>query len=38
VVAIAALADLLDYLQTNHDPALAAHLEPVAAYRRRYGV
>ena len=38
VAAIATLGDLLQYLQSNLDPALAAHLAPVAAYRQRYGV
>ena len=38
VAAIATLADLLQYLQSNLDPALAAHLAPVAGYRQRYGV
>jgi orotate phosphoribosyltransferase len=38
VVSIAALGDLLGYLQRQQDPALAAHLEPVKAYRERYGV
>jgi orotate phosphoribosyltransferase len=38
VVAIATLADLLHYLRTAADPALAAHAAPVAAYRERYGV
>ena len=38
VAAIATLADLLQYLQSNADPALGEHLAPVAAYRQRYGV
>ena len=38
VVAIATLADLLHYLQTEADPALQAHFASVAAYRERYGV
>jgi orotate phosphoribosyltransferase len=38
VAAIATLDDLLLYLQSTLDPALAAHLAPVAAYRQRYGV
>jgi len=38
VAAIATLADLMPYLQSNLDPALAAHAAPVAAYRQRYGV
>ena len=38
VAAIATLADLLDYLRSAGDPALAAHAGRVAAYRERYGV
>jgi orotate phosphoribosyltransferase len=38
VVAIATLSDLLQYLASHDDPALASHLAPVAAYRQRYGV
>lgn len=38
VLAIATLADLLSYLQSNADPALRAHADSVAAYRERYGV
>jgi len=38
VVAIATLADLLRYLRSGADPALAEHLPRVAAYRDRYGV
>jgi orotate phosphoribosyltransferase len=38
VVAIATLADLLQYLQSNADPALRAHVAQVASYRERYGV
>jgi len=38
VAAIATLADLLQYLQCNLDPALAAHHARVAGYRQRYGV
>jgi orotate phosphoribosyltransferase len=38
VASIAALADLLQYLQTHQDPGLAAHVPAVAAYRERYGV
>lgn len=38
VVAIATLHDLLQYLRSTRDPALAAHAERVAAYRDRYGV
>ncbi|HZF78544.1 MAG TPA: orotate phosphoribosyltransferase [Rubrivivax sp.] len=38
VAAVATLADLLQYLQSHEDPALAAHLPAVTAYRERYGV
>jgi len=38
VCAIATLGDLLAYLQRQADPALAAHLPRVRAYRDRYGV
>jgi orotate phosphoribosyltransferase len=38
VCAIATLKDLLQYLETNQDPSLAAHGAKVAAYRDRYGV
>jgi orotate phosphoribosyltransferase len=38
VLAIATLADLLDYLAAQSDPSLAAHLPRVQAYRERYGV
>ncbi len=38
VVAIASLADLLQYLSSHSDPALAEHRSRVAAYRDRYGV
>ena len=38
VVAIATVADLLSYLETDADPSLAAHTEAVARYRDRYGV
>jgi len=38
VVAIAALDDLLKYLQTGDDPSLGAHAASVQAYRDRYGV
>jgi len=38
VLAIATLADLLQYLQTNDDPVLRSHLARVTAYRDRYGV
>ena len=38
VVAIATLADLLQYLRSTDDPALSAHFARVAEYRERYGV
>ena len=38
VAAIATLEDLLQFLQNNQDPALAAFATPVQAYRKRYGV
>jgi orotate phosphoribosyltransferase len=38
VLAIATLGDLLQYLRSNDDPALSAHVAKVAAYRERYGV
>ncbi|MDE2297407.1 MAG: orotate phosphoribosyltransferase [Burkholderiales bacterium] len=38
VIAIATLRDLLQYLQSNADPALSAHGARVGAYRERYGV
>ena len=38
VVAIATLADLLRYLESNADPALGAHHARVMTYRERYGV
>ncbi|MBP6776116.1 MAG: orotate phosphoribosyltransferase [Piscinibacter sp.] len=38
VAAVATLNDLLQYLQSGRDPALAAHVGAVAEYRRRYGV
>ncbi len=38
VVSIATLADLMAFLQTTGDTALAANLERVAAYRARYGI
>lgn len=37
-IAIATLADLLDFLRDAADPTLAAHAAPVQAYRDRYGV
>lgn len=38
VCAVATLADLLAYLQRQADPALAAYIPAVSAYRDRYGV
>jgi orotate phosphoribosyltransferase len=38
VLALATLQDLLLYLGSGEDPALAAHAAPVQAYRNRYGV
>ena len=38
VISIATLTDLLQYLQTNADPALKTHFARVVAYRERYGV
>jgi orotate phosphoribosyltransferase len=38
VVAVATLSDLLDFLAGTGDAALHGHLQPVAAYRERYGV
>ena len=38
VAAVATLADLLQYLSAQSDPALASYLVPVQAYRERYGV
>ncbi len=38
VVAIATLADLLDYLNSDADPSLAAHTDAVMRYREKYGV
>ncbi len=38
VAAIATLDDLLQYLRGTADPALAAYMGPVQAYRDRYGV
>jgi orotate phosphoribosyltransferase len=38
VAAVATLADLLQYLSAQSDPALARYLVPVQAYRERYGV
>lgn len=38
VISIATLTDLLQYLQSNADPALKAHFVRVGTYRERYGV
>ena len=38
VLAIANLADLLQYLKSTDDPSLKAHLARVVSYRERYGV
>lgn len=38
VIAVATLADLLDYLNSDADPSLAEHADAVMQYRRRYGV
>ncbi|TLY61664.1 MAG: orotate phosphoribosyltransferase [Gammaproteobacteria bacterium] len=38
VVAIATLADLLQYLRSTQDASLAEHAPRVEAYRQRYGV
>jgi orotate phosphoribosyltransferase len=38
VVAVATLADLLQWLRAGGDAALAAHADAVEAYRARYGV
>ena len=38
VAAIATLDDLLQYLQTNADPALKAHFGRVDAYRENHGI
>ncbi|HEY1091533.1 MAG TPA: orotate phosphoribosyltransferase [Burkholderiaceae bacterium] len=38
VVAIATLADLLQYLRSTSNPAVVAHAGAVQAYRDRYGV
>jgi orotate phosphoribosyltransferase len=38
VVAVATLADLLQYLASNSDATLREHLPRVVAYRERYGV
>jgi len=38
VLAIATLADLMQYLRAQQNPDLAAYLPAVSAYRDRYGV
>lgn len=38
VLSIATVRDLLQYLSSTRDPALAAHAPRVAAYREQYGV
>jgi len=38
VVAVATLADLMEYLRTTQDAAALAHAGAVQAYRERYGV
>jgi orotate phosphoribosyltransferase len=38
VLAIANLADLMQYLKSTDDPTLNAHLARVVSYRERYGV
>jgi orotate phosphoribosyltransferase len=38
VIPVATVADLLAFLTSHADPALAAHADAVGAYRRRYGV
>ena len=38
VVAIATLADLMDYLQSQDDPVLKSYIGAVSEYRQRYGV
>ncbi len=37
VIAVATLADLLDYLNSDADPSLAEHAHAVTRYRQRYG-
>lgn len=37
VIAIATLADLMDFLNSNADSPLAVHADAVARYRERYG-
>ncbi|NBD19346.1 orotate phosphoribosyltransferase [Aquabacterium fontiphilum] len=38
VISVATLSDLLHYLSVQSDPELSAFLQPVSAYRTRYGV
>jgi orotate phosphoribosyltransferase len=38
VIPVATVADLLRFLRSNADPALAAHAAAVERYRQRYGV
>jgi orotate phosphoribosyltransferase len=38
VIPVATVADLLGFLRSTADPALASHAEAVERYRRRYGV
>jgi len=38
VLAIATLADLMEFLALDVDSPLAAHAEAVARYRARYGI
>jgi orotate phosphoribosyltransferase len=37
VIAIATLADLMEFLKSDADSPLAAHADAVARYRERYG-
>jgi orotate phosphoribosyltransferase len=37
VIAIATLADLMEFLNSDPDSSLAAHADAVARYRERYG-
>ncbi len=38
VIAVATLADLLDYLNSDANPSLSEHADAVMRYRQRYGV
>lgn len=38
VIAVATLADLLQYLRSAGNPTLGVHVERVIDYRQRYGV